>query len=156
MSVLSRLFGRRRRYDDLSVSIDEHIAERADELIAEGMPRTQAEQTARREFGNVALVEQKSREAWQWPAVESILADIRFAIRQLFKSPGFTMTAVATLAVGIAANATMFSMVSAFLLPHLPGRDPQNIVAVSSVNPDPGFLPDTNPVSVPNYLAWRA
>ena len=155
MSRLSQLFSRRRRYNDLSVSIQEHIAERADELIAEGMPRTQAEQAARREFGNMGLVEQKSREAWQWPALESIFADVRFAIRQLFKSPGFTVTAVLTLALGIAVNATMFSMVSAFLLPRLPGRDPQKMVVVSAVNPDGGMPPDTAPVSVPNYLAWR-
>jgi putative ABC transport system permease protein len=156
MSLLSPIFRRRRRYDDLSVSIQEHIAERADELAAEGMARTQAEQAARREFGNVGLMEQKSREAWQWPATESILADIRFALRQLIKSPGFTMTAVVTLALGIAVNATMFSMVSAFLLPHLPGRDPKSIVVVSTVNPDDQFRPDTNPASAPNYFAWSS
>ena len=131
MTFWSKLF-RRRRYDDLRVSIHEHIAERADELMQEGMPRAEAEQAARRAFGNVALVEQKSREAWQWPSVESIFDDVRFALRQLIKSPGFTATAVATLALGIAVNATMFSMVSAFLLPRLPGRDPQKMVVVSA------------------------
>jgi putative ABC transport system permease protein len=153
MTFLSKLF-RRRRYDDLTVSIREHIAERADELVGEGMPRAEAEQTARRAFGNVGLVEQRSREVWQWPTVESVFADIRFALRQLIKSPGFTITAVVTLALGIAVNATMFSMVSAFLLPHLPGRDPQSMVVVSSVNPDSQFQPDANPASAPNYLAW--
>jgi predicted permease len=153
MSFLSKLF-RRRRYDDLAVSIQEHIAERADELIAEGMPRGEAEQAARREFGNVGLVEQRSREVWQWPTVESIFDDVRFALRQLIKSPGFTATAVATLALGIAVNATMFSMVSAFMLPHLPGHDPQNMVVVSSVGPDRQFQADANPASAPNYFAW--
>ena len=118
------------------------------------MSRVQAEQTARREFGNLGLIEQRSREVWQWPTAESLLADIRFALRQLIKSPGFTVTAVATLALGIAVNATMFSLVSAFLLPHLPGRDLQSMVVVSSVNPDATFQPDTNPVSPPNYAAW--
>jgi predicted permease len=150
-----RMFRRRRRYEDVSISIQEHLAERADELMEEGVPRREAEQQARREFGNVALVEQSSREAWQWPTLESILADIRFAIRQLFKSPGFTITAVLTLALGIAINATMFSMVSAFLMPHLPGRDPQRVVALSSVNPDGTFQADAYPVSVPNYLQWK-
>lgn len=150
-----RLFSRKRRYEDLSISIQEHLAERAEELMEEGMPRAEAEQQARREFGNVALVEQRSREAWQWPTLESMLADIRFAIRQLIKSPGFTVTAVATLALGIAVNASMFSMVSAFLMPHLPGRDPQRVVVLSSVNPDATFQADVNPVSVPNFLEWR-
>jgi predicted permease len=155
MSRFWQLFSRRRRYEDLSVSIHEHIGERADELVDEGMARAEAEKAARREFGNVCLIEQRSREAWQWPTVESILADVRFALRQLIKSPGFTLTAVITLALGIAVNATMFSMVSAFLMPHLPGREPQRIVVVSSVNPDATFQADANPVSAPSYLEWK-
>jgi predicted permease len=154
MQRLAQLFSRRRHYDDLAVSIQEHIAERSEELMENGMPRPEAEQAARREFGNVRLIEQHSREAWQWMTAESILADVRFALRQLVKSPGFTTTAVLTLALGIAVNATMFSMVSAFLLPHLPGRDPKSLVVVSSINPDQTFQADTNPVSSPNYFAW--
>jgi predicted permease len=154
MSWLSQLFSRRRRYDDLTVSIHEHIAERAEEFMDSGMSRVDAEQTARREFGNLGLIEQRSREVWQWPTAESLFADVRFALRQLIKSPGFTVTAVATLALGIAVNSTMFSLVSAFLLPHLPGREPQSIVVVSSVNPDASFQADTNPISPPNYSAW--
>ena len=148
MSWFMRLSSRRRRYDDLSVSISEHIVERAEELVDDGMPRAEAEQTARREFGNLGLIEQRSHEVWQWPTVESLLADVRFALRQLIKSPGFTVTAVTTLALGIAVNATMFSLVSAFLLPHLPGRDLQSMVVISSVNPDipgKGMLSPTSP-----------
>src|SRR5277367_1398457 len=154
MSWLTRLFSRRRRYDDLAVSINEHIAERAEELMDDGVSRVEAEQTASREFGNLSMIEQRSREVWQWPTAESLFGDVRFALLQLIKSPGFTVTAVATLALGIAVNATMFSMVSAFLLPHLPGRDPQGMVVVSSINPDTSFLADSNPVSAPNYSAW--
>src|ERR1700677_3058925 len=154
MPWFMRLFSRRRRYDDLTVSINEHIAERAEELMEDGMPRTEAEQTARREFGNLTQMKERSREVWQWPTAESLFSDVRFALRQLRKSPGFTITAVVTLALGIAVNATMFSMVSAFLLPHLPGRDLQSMVVVSSVNPDTPFLADTNPVSAPHYSAW--
>ncbi|MGC9952639.1 MAG: permease prefix domain 1-containing protein [Bryobacteraceae bacterium] len=109
MSLFERLLSRRRRYDDLSVSIREHLAERAGELMAEGVPRAEAEQTARREFGNVSLIEERSREAWQWLTLESMLADVRFAARQLARSPGFTSVAVITLALGIAVNATMFN-----------------------------------------------
>jgi predicted permease len=154
MSWFMRLFSRRRRYDDLALSISEHVAERAEELMDDGIPRAEAEQTARREFGNLALIEQRSREVWQWPSAESLLSDVRFALRQLIKSPGFTLTAVATLALGIAVNATMFSLVSAFLLPHLPGRDLERMVVVSAVNPDASFQADTSPVSPPNYSAW--
>jgi putative ABC transport system permease protein len=155
MAWLNRIFPRRRRYEDLAVSIQEHIAERAEELIEEGMSKTDAEQQARREFGNVCLIQQRSREAWQWPTLESILADVRFALRQLIKSPGFTATAVITLALGIAINATMFSMVSGFLMGHVPARDPERVVVLSSVNPDGSMQPDANPVSAVNYLDWK-
>jgi putative ABC transport system permease protein len=156
MLSIRKILNRRRRYDDLSVSMEEHIAEKVEELVEGGMPRREAEQRARREFGNVALIEQRSREVWQWQVVESAWADAKFAVRQLIKSPGFTVTAVVTLALGIAVNATMFSLVDAFLLPHLPGHDAESVVVVSSVNPDQSFLPDTSPVSAPNYFSWRA
>jgi predicted permease len=130
MSSLLQLFFRRRRYNDLSVSIAEHIVERAEELIAEGMPRTEAEQKAHREFGNVALVEQRSREAWQWPALESLLADLKFVFRRLGKSPAFTITVLLTLAIGIGANTAVFSVVNSVLLKPLPYPDSDRLVAV--------------------------
>jgi predicted permease len=154
MGWLRHLFSRRRRYDELSESIREHLDEKIADLMDRGMVREEAERTARREFGNVTRIEETSREVWQCPTLESISADIKFAIRQLWKSPGFVATAVLTLSLGIAV--TMFSMVSAFLLPHLPGQDAQKVVVLSSVDPNRSFMPDTNPVSAPNYLAWRA
>ena len=130
MQGLNSLFGRRRRYDDLSVSIQEHIEERTDELVEEGMPRAQAEQSARREFGNVTLIQERSREAWQWPALESILADLKFAFRRLRKSPGFAVTVLLTLAIGIGANTTVFSVVNGVLLKPLPYPEPQQLVSL--------------------------
>ncbi|HEX5235062.1 MAG TPA: ABC transporter permease [Silvibacterium sp.] len=156
MGWIRQLFSRRRHYDELSEAIREHLDEKIADLMDRGMSRKQAEQTARCEFGNVTRIEERSREVWQWPTLESIAADIKSALRQLWKSPGFTITAIFTLSLGIAVNATMFSMVSAFLLPALPGHDAQKIVVLSSVDPNRSFIPDRNPVSAPNYLAWRA
>src|SRR6266436_366221 len=85
----------------------------------------------------------------------TLRSDLRLAIRMLLKKPGFTAAAVVTLALGIAVNATMFSMVSAFLLRRPPGREPERVAVVSSVNPTPGFQADANPVSAPDYFAWR-
>jgi len=83
MRWLAEFFSRRRRYQDISISIQEHLAERTEELMADGLSRKQAEHAARREFGNVTLLEERSREVWQWPAIESILADLKFAFRRL-------------------------------------------------------------------------
>ena len=148
-------FSRRRRYEQLAESVREHLSERVEELVEGGMAREDAEFAAKREFGNVTRIEERGREVWQWPRIESIWADGKYAVRQLVKAPAFTLTAVLTLALGIAVNATMFSLVSAFLLPRLPGRDTQKMVVVSSVDPDANFQADASLVSAPNYLAWR-
>ncbi|MGB9032345.1 MAG: ABC transporter permease [Acidobacteriaceae bacterium] len=152
---MRHFFSRRRRYEQLAESVREHLSERVEELVEGGMAREEAEFAAKREFGNVTRIEERGREVWQWPRVESIWADGKYAVRQLVKAPAFTLTAVLTLALGIAVNATMFSLVSAFLLPRLPGRDTQKMVVVSSVDPDANFQADASLVSAPNYLAWR-
>lgn len=85
----------------------------------------------------------------------TILQDVRYVIRQLRKNPGFTAIAVITLTLGIAVNATMFSLVSATLLRRAPGRDPDRVSVVTTIDPAGGFQNDINAVSVPNYLAWR-
>jgi hypothetical protein len=80
MGWLQQLFSRRRRYNELSESIREHLDEKIADLMDRGMTREQAEQTARREFGNVIRIEERSREVWQWTAVESIAADLAITI----------------------------------------------------------------------------
>ncbi len=85
MRWLRHLFSRGRVYDDLAEEIRQHLDKRVEELVAEGMSREDAEHTARREFGNVTLVEERGREAWQWRRLESIWADVKYALRQLRK-----------------------------------------------------------------------
>ena len=152
MSIFSRFF-KRRRYEDLAVSIREHLESRVEELMEEGRTREQAERSARREFGNVALIEERGREAWQWPSLESILADVKFSMRQFRKSPGFTAVVVIILALGIGANATVFSVVDAVMLRPLPYVQPERLVEVKSSE---WQQYETGDVSYPDYFDWRA
>ena len=130
MRWFSQLLSRNRRFDDLSVSIREHIEERTQELIDEGMSPAQAAQAARREFGNVTLIEESSREVWQWPRLESIAADLKLVLRRLRKSPGFAATVLLTLAIGIGANTAVFSVLNRVILRPLPYSDPGQLVSL--------------------------
>ncbi len=130
MAHFFRFFFRRRRYDDISVSIQEHIGERIDELVEEGHPRAEAECTARREFGNATLMEERSREVWQWQSLESLLVDLKHIGRRLRRSPGFAITVVLTLAIGIGANTAVFSVLNSVLLRPLPYPEPQQLVSL--------------------------
>lgn len=138
--IFSRHFSRRRRYEDLSVSIQEHLDERIDELVDEGMSREAAAQAARREFGNVSLIEERGREAWQWTRVESLWADVRLALRRLRKAPGFTVTVLLTLALGIGANAAVFSILNSVLIKPLPYPKAEELTGVWFAAPGAGGL----------------
>ena len=116
MNRLKQLFSRKQLYSELSQEIQAHLDEKVDDLVADGMPREEAIHSARREFGNVQLIQENSREVWGWPWVESVLLDIRHGLRALSHSPVFTVVALLTIAIGIAANAAVFSVVNSVLL----------------------------------------
>ncbi len=81
MNRFRRMFFRSRMTADLSEEMQQHLDEKIEAFIADGMPRDEAVHAARRAFGNTTLIEQRSREVWMWPLVESIWADIKFALR---------------------------------------------------------------------------
>ena len=152
---LQQISSRRKLSPDLSEEMQQHLEEKIEALVAGGMPHDEAVHAARRAFGNVTLIEQRSREVWMWPLIESICADIKFALRQLRQSPGFTVVAILTLALGIGANTAVFSVVDAVMLRPLPFAQPQRLIDVQSVNShDP--VPISDNVSYPNFFDWRA
>ncbi len=159
MSRFSRFFFRNRRYDDISVSIQEHIDERTDELIEEGMSRDAAERTARRDFGNVTLLRERSREVWQWQRLESLLVDLKHVCRRLGRSPGFAITVVLTLAIGIGANTAVFSVLNSVLIRPLSYPEPQQLVALRLNAPGAPGLTDFRDelrMSASMYLTFAA
>ena len=142
MNWLKALFSRRRLYGDLSEEIQAHLDEKVEELVAEGMSREEAMRAARREFGNVGLVEEDCREVWAWPTVEDVLFDIRYGLRALSHSRVFTVVALLTIAIGIAANAAVFTVVNSVLLKPLNYPNAAELVALHQVAPGAEGLAD--------------
>ncbi|HYP12797.1 MAG TPA: ABC transporter permease, partial [Bryobacteraceae bacterium] len=114
-----------------------HVAERTDELMAGGMPEHAARREAIRRFGNYTGQKEKTRDMDIVRALEATVADVRYALRQLRSSPGFTAVAVLSLALGIGANTAIFQLIDAIRLRSLPVRDASQLVTIET---EPDFF----------------
>jgi len=119
---------RRDKHKDLQAELKSHLEMAARDKADRGLSDRDARHAARREFGNVELVTQTTREAWGWTWLRDLFEDARFGWRTLGKSAGFTLTAVLTLALGIGANTAIFSLIDAALLKSLPVRGADRLV----------------------------
>ncbi|MCY3662103.1 MAG: ABC transporter permease [bacterium] len=125
---LRSIWSRRRKDADLDEEIRFHLAAEAEERIDAGLTPEQAHAEAQRDFGNVTLTRELTREAWGWAPVERLLKDIGAAFRMMRRNTGYTCAVVLTLALGIGLNAPMYEMLSRLFLqapPHI--EDPNGV-----------------------------
>src|ERR1700678_1559834 len=155
MDWIPQIFRRRKFNEDLSEEIRLHIEERTGQLMCDGMSAEEAARAARRAFGNRTLLEERSREVWQWPTLESIWADVRYALRQLKNFPGFSTTVILSLTLGLGANATIFTFVNALLLRPPAVADSGSLVEVMTHNPKASGIEAFLPLSYPGYVNLR-
>ena len=116
---------------DLDDEMRLHMELRAEQAQAKGLDPAAAAAAARRRFGSPVLTREQGRDAWGWTRLDGWLRDITQAWRTLLASPGFTATAVISLALGIGANTAIFSLINALLLRTLPVEDPRQLVSIT-------------------------
>jgi len=132
------MFQRKRSARDFADEIKAHLEIEADDLQSEGLSDAEARRKARLEFGNVTAAQERFYVKGRWVGLEKVLRDVRFAFRSLSQSPGFTATAILTLALGVGANTAVFSVMNAVLLRSLPVSDPDRVVYLRTSNPPRG------------------
>ena len=138
----------------VSDEFESYLEEKTADLIEQGLPPAEARLRARREFGNVALLAEQSREALGWRWLDHLIQDLRYAARTLRRSPAFTVVAVLSLALGIGANTAIFGLLDTISWKMLPVREPEKLWAVGVQSAKPGAPPSLSH-SYPLYALWR-
>jgi macrolide transport system ATP-binding/permease protein len=129
------LFQRRNKEAELQEEIQFHLDEESDEREAEGLGGDEARLAARRDFGNIAIVQEETRAAWTWTLWEQFVQDVRYSFRTMLANKSFTALAVLSLALGIGANTAIFSFMDSILLRTLPVPDSDSLVTLRTFMP---------------------
>ncbi|HUA86063.1 MAG TPA: ABC transporter permease [Bryobacteraceae bacterium] len=141
----------RRRDRELLEEMQTHLEERAADLMREGLSEDEARARARREFGNMTSLRQQSHDVWIWPSVDELWRALVHAARALRRGGAYTVVSIATLALGIGVNASMFSIIDAVLLRPLPYANPDRLVRAGATQQGH----DEATALTPEFLSWR-
>ena len=124
------LFHRKAQTARLKDELAFHLDQQVEENIARGIAPDEARYAALRTFGNPTQLREEARSSWSWNWLEKFLRDLRYGVRTLTRSPGFALTAILVMALGIGATTSLFTIVRSVLLKPLPFRDPDKLVMV--------------------------
>ncbi|HTZ59565.1 MAG TPA: ABC transporter permease [Acidobacteriaceae bacterium] len=149
------LFRRKAETARLSDELQFHLDQQIKENLARGMSAEEARYAALRAFGNPSVLREEARSNWSWNWMEKFLRDLRYGVRTLMRSPGFALTAILVMALGIGATTSLFTIVRAVLLKPLPFRDPNHLVMVYEHFRADNGGDGMNPVSPGDFNDWR-
>jgi predicted permease len=145
----------KKRDADLARELQSDLDLEEEEQREKGLPPEEARYAARRAFGNATLIREQTRAVWSWNRLEALTRDLRYGLRTLRRTPGFTVIALVVIALGIGANVALFTVVRGVLLKPLPFRDPDRLVLMYEAEPDRPHHSPWLPVDAGSFWEWQ-
>jgi len=145
----------RKRDAEVERELQSDLELEEEEQREQGVPPAEARHAALRSFGNPTLIREQTRAVWSWNWLESLARDLRFSLRTLRRTPGFTVIAILVMALGIGANLALFTVVRGVLLKPLPFHDPDRLVILYEADLHQDDTAGSNVVSGGMYAEWK-